>query len=346
MNDRHRLPFAALVLSLAAGAASLVAAQPQDEDGFRFRTGVELVNVTATVTDSSGRFVSGLEQDDFIVYEDGVPQTVTHFDNERVPVSLGLVVDTSGSMAGEKWEHAREALDRFLMDHLSPEDEVFLYRFSGEPVLVEHWTRDRGRLNRAIGRIHPRGGTALYDTVADAVPLADSGQNRKKAVVIISDGNDTDSRTSVYDLKQMIRQTEVLVYAVGIDGRSEITSPPFGRPRPPVRLPWPFPRPGGRRLPGQFPPVGRAPISGSPQGEHVNAGALRNLTDDSGGRTEVVRSSRDLAPATENIADELSQQYYLAYPAAAKRDGRWHAIRVELRDEEYRVRARRGYMAD
>lgn len=348
MTHGLRLRLAALVVSLAAGAAGVAAArqQQQDGEGFRFRTGVELVNVTATVTDLSGRFVSGLQQDDFIVYEDDVPQTVTHFSNERVPVSLGLVVDTSGSMAGEKWSHAREALDRFLLDHLSPEDEVFLYRFSGEPVLVEDWTTNRQRLSRAIGRIHPRGGTAMYDTVADAVPLADTGQNRKKAVVIISDGNDTDSQTSVYELKQLIRQTEVLVYAVGIDGTSGM-SPPFGRPRPPVRLPWPFPQPGRRRpFPGQFPPMGGGPIGRGPESERVNAGALRNLTDDSGGRTEIVRSSRDLAPATENIADELSQQYYLAYPAAAKKDGRWHTIRVEVRDERYRVRARRGYLAD
>ncbi len=77
----------------------------------------------------------------------------------------------------------------------------------------------------------------------------------------------------------------------------------------------------------------------------MNAAALRELTDDSGGRTEIVKTSRDLDPATSGIADELSQQYFLAYPAAAKKDGRWHTIRVEVRDQRYRVRARKGYMA-
>ena len=77
----------------------------------------------------------------------------------------------------------------------------------------------------------------------------------------------------------------------------------------------------------------------------MNVGALRAMTDDSGGRTEIVRSSRDLGPATQNIADELSQKYFFAYPAAAKKDGRWHEIRVEVRDKRYQVRARRGYMA-
>jgi hypothetical protein len=79
--------------------------------------------------------------------------------------------------------------------------------------------------------------------------------------------------------------------------------------------------------------------------DRVNAAALMELTDDSGGRTEIVESSRDLEPATTSIADELSQQYFLAYPAAAKKDGRWHTIRVEVRDGRYTVRARRGYVA-
>ena len=79
--------------------------------------------------------------------------------------------------------------------------------------------------------------------------------------------------------------------------------------------------------------------------DHVNVAALRDLTDDSGGRTEIVRDARDLNPATANIADELSKQYYLGYQSPGKKDGRWHAIRVELKNRSYRVRARRGYIA-
>jgi VWFA-related protein len=250
-------------------------------------------------------------------------------------------------MAGEKWDHARDALDRFLLDLLGPDDEVFLYQFNADPYLLEDWTTDRSRLSRAMQRIVPRGGTAMYDTMAEAVPLADSGRNRKKAIVVISDGNDTNSTTAVPDLKRLIRETEVLVYAIGIDGQAEITSGsgPFGRP--PVRLPFPFPIPGRRPYPGQPPNIGGGSGRGRvySQNDRVNAAALRELTDDSGGRTEIIRSSRDLDPATANIADELSQQYFLAYPAAAKKDGRWHSIRVEVRDQRYRVRARKGYMA-
>jgi Ca-activated chloride channel family protein len=188
----------------------------------------------------------------------------------------------------------------------------------------------------------------MYDTLAEAVPLADSGQNRKKAIVVISDGNDTHSSTAVSDLKRLIRETEVLVYAIGIDGDGESSSSGgvFGRP-PVIRLPFPFPIPGGRRrpYPGQPPWGGGGGIGSSRQSDRVNAAALHVLTDDSGGRTEIVRTSQDLDPATSNIADELSQQYFLGYAAAAKKDGRWHTIRVDVRDRRYRVRARKGYMA-
>ena len=323
--------------------------EQQSEDGFRFRTGVELINVSATVTDASGRFVPNLRKEDFIVYEDGQEQTITHFNAERVPVSLGIALDTSGSMAGEKFEHAQGALERFLFDLLDPNDEVFLVRFSTDANLEQGWTTDKGRISRALRRIAPRGGTAMYDAVAEAVPLADKGSNRKKAVLVISDGNDTNSETNISEVKQLVRQTEVLVYAIGIDGQSEITGyrPPVIQRRPPIQGPFPFPIPR-RGRPWPAPPRGGGGQSQGTwqrQDDRVNVGALRAITDDSGGRTEIVRSSRDLGPATQGIADELSQQYFFAYPAAAKKDGRWHEIRVELRDKRYQVRARRGYMA-
>jgi VWFA-related protein len=196
---------------------------PAEPETFRFKSGVELINVTATVSDFGGRFVSGLRSEDFAVYEDDQPVQVTHFSAERVPVSLGIALDTSGSMAGEKIQAARSALDRFLYDLLGPNDEMFLYRFANDPILLQSWTTDRQLLSRALGRITPNGGTAMYDTVAEAIPLAQRGQNVKKALVLISDGNDTASRSSIVEVKQLIRESEVLVYAIGIDGSEETT---------------------------------------------------------------------------------------------------------------------------
>jgi VWFA-related protein len=340
---------------MMAGNSS-VAGQKQDE--FRFRSGVDLVNVTATVTDRNGRFVPGLRQEDFIIYEENERQEVTHFSNERVPVSLGIVLDTSGSMVGEKLTYALQSVDRFLTRLLSPEDEIFLYKFSNFPELVQDWTTDRQRLSRAIRRVNAGGGTAMLDALVESVPLAQTGQHRKRAVVLISDGNDTDSQSSLSEVKQLIRESEVMVYALGIDGQSETTFGPPPTTRPPTGFPpFPAPFPGGRRPRGPggvglpqlpqfqwpFPPQGRTTVRRGD--DRVNVHALREITDDSGGRTEVVRSARDLDPATANIADELSRQYYLGYSSTTEKDGRWHTIRVETRDQSLRVRARRGYIA-
>ena len=158
-------------------------------------------------------------------------------------------------------------------------------------------------------------------------------------------------------MRERLRGSEVLVYAVGIDGDSLDQfrrSPP--QPRVPPRPPGPFP-PGRGRIP--IGPGGRLPafpqifgpgaggrsFPGSGNDDRVNVSALRDLTDDSGGRTEIVRTARDLNPATASIAEELSRQYAIGYVSPAGHDGRWHSIRVEPRNRSYRVRARRGYVA-
>jgi Ca-activated chloride channel family protein len=338
-------------------AASVVLAADRQErptgQGFSFRTGVELVNVTATVTDQSGRFVPGLTANDFVLYEDGKPQEITQFDSERVPVSLGIALDTSGSMLGEKIVAAQAALNRFLVDLLGSNDEVFLYRFDSRPTLVQGWTGDRRGLSRALGSVRPNGGTAIYDTVAEAIPLAQAGSRRKKALVVISDGNDTSSRTGVGELQQAIRETEVLVYAIGIDasGGNGYSAPPASSSSPatPRTLPVPSPFPGKAPPPVQAPPRPQPPPSRSSSRsssvDRVNPDALRAITDDSGGRTEIIVSPRDLDPATAGIADELSRQYFLGYTSTAPKDGRWHSIELRLKRGNYVVRARKGFVA-
>jgi Ca-activated chloride channel homolog len=319
---------------------------PATEPSARFKSGVELINVTATVSDALGRFVPGLRQDDFAVYEDNNQVEVTQFSAERVPVSLGIALDTSGSMAGRKMDAARGALARFTDQLLDRSDELFLYRFSNYPALVQGWTSDRQRLLSALDRMTPNGGTAMYDAVSEAIPLAQQGRNRKRALVVISDGNDTVSHLGIRDLKEQIHQSEVLVYAVGIDGEGEaVVRRAPQPPRIPIPVPMPFPgMPRGRWPPP--PPITGGTSSRRLSDDRVNAGALREMTDDSGGRTEIVRDPQDLDPATASIADELSKQYFLGYVSPGRKDGRWHSIRVDVRNRDYRVRSRRGYVAN
>lgn len=327
----------AVLAATVLGAATLAG---QDQGGVSFQSGVELINVTATVTDGEGRFISGLRKEDFRVYEDGEPQEITHFSSERAPVSLGIALDTSGSMTPDKMAAARAAIDRFVYDLLGDDDELFFLQFANRPRLVQEWTTDRRAISRAVTRVVPAGGTALYDAIADALPMAGIGEHPKKALLVISDGNDTNSRISVGELRSRIRESEVLVYALGVDGTARVV-----RSGPTIQLPGPFPFPMPRRAPPRrFPPIG-GNNSRMRSVERVNADALRQITDDTGGRTEVVRGFNELEGATARLADELSKQYYLGYASPGNNDGRWHSIRVEVRDRRLAVRARRGYIA-
>jgi Ca-activated chloride channel family protein len=326
-----------------AGALASVYGQVDAQEGFRFRSGVELVNVTVTITDRSGRFVPGLRRSDFVVYDDDQPVDISHFSAERVPVSLGIVLDTSGSMAGEKIERARASIERFLDQLRDPDDEVFLYGFASDVSLIQDWTRNHDAVSAGLRRVDAAGATAMYDAVSEAVRKAQDGRNRKKAVVLISDGNDTSSRSGLADVRRVVRGTEVLVYAIGIDGAGEATIRTRPPAFPPAPIPFPIPGQGRPRWPvrPQFQPS----IARVAAADRLNVQALREITDESGGRTEVVRNARDLNPATANIADELSQQYSVGYTSPDHRDGRWHTIRVEVRDRSVQVRARRGYIA-
>jgi Ca-activated chloride channel family protein len=287
MPSRLALIAAAFLVISASGRAQTV-----------FKSGVDVVTVTVTVTDDDGRFVSGLRKEDFTLRDDDVAQEILNFSNQRVPVSLGLVLDVSPSMTDEKMSAARRSINRFIYDLLDKEDELFLVQFSRRPQMLQTWTTNRGTLSRALDRTRSQGGTSLYDAVVASLPAAGSGLHPKKALLVLSDGDDTSSRNSIKSAQTAIRASEVLVYALGIESDQD-----------------------------------------------VDADALRKLTDDTGGRTEVVKGFRNLDAATARLAAELNQQYVLSYAAPVVRDGRWHAIKVTVQRRGAIVRARSGYMA-
>jgi Ca-activated chloride channel family protein len=202
---------------LIAGAVTFLLNRAQPEVfGQTFRSGVDLVVVQATVLDHDGRLVSGLGRDDFRVFEDGVEQRVVQFSGERVPVSLGLVVDVSDSMYGVRIAEARRALDRFVLGLLDEGDEAFLMVFNHAPLIKVPWTRPRALAGRLDG-VTPSGGTAIFDAVIKAASMFEKRRNQRCGLVVISDGADTASDAKLQDALRRLNQTDAFVYGIAID---------------------------------------------------------------------------------------------------------------------------------
>jgi VWFA-related protein len=201
----------------ACAAVPLLAQPAIDLRSKNFRAASELVTTAVTVRDAEGRLVTTLEQQDFIVEEDGVPQPITQFTKERVPVSLSLTLDISDSMRGQRMVDARAALAHFLDRLLAPEDEAALVGFNHEARLFAAWTTDRAGVRARLDEITPSGGTALYDAIDVSLPLFEGRQHPRAALLLVSDGADTASDTTPTALKQKLNRSDVFLYAIGID---------------------------------------------------------------------------------------------------------------------------------
>jgi Ca-activated chloride channel homolog len=205
-----------LLLALGCAlAVSVVLAEPGIH-GQAFRSGVDLVVVAATVLDGDGRLVSGLTQNDFHVFDDGVEQRIVQFNNDRVPVSLGLAVDVSDSMYGVRIAEARAAIDRFVLSLLDEGDEAFLMVFNHEPTVKAPWSRPRSLAGR-LDRVTPFGGTAIFDAVVKAASMFDTRRFQRCGLVVISDGNDTASDVSLQDTLRRLNQTDAFLYGIALD---------------------------------------------------------------------------------------------------------------------------------
>src|SRR5688572_27605692 len=180
-----------------------------------FRAHVDTVIVSVTVTDESGRLISTLTKDDFEIFENGAPQPVTQFTNERVPVSLGVLVDVSDSMRGRPIADARSAVERFVGTLLEPDDEAFVAAFNHLPRLVAPWTRPPASVT--LGAVKPWGSTAIYDALVTSAPLFDRRTHTRAALVVISDGADTASDRTLQQARAVLRRTDPFVYAIAID---------------------------------------------------------------------------------------------------------------------------------
>jgi Ca-activated chloride channel homolog len=206
------------LLAIALSGTSGPAASPQLVRSDQvLRSGVDIVTVTATVLDADGRLVTGLTRDAFEVYEDGERQTITQFTNERVPVGLGLLLDTSDSMFGQRIVDARKVVERFLFELLDSADESFVLAFNHYPHIISRWTSTPDEVKQALAALKPSGGTAIYDAVLGALPMIARRTRERAAVVVISDGADTASDATVSDVRKSLLRSDAFVYAIAID---------------------------------------------------------------------------------------------------------------------------------
>jgi Ca-activated chloride channel family protein len=307
------------------------------------RVDVRLVNVVTTVTETDGKFVPGLTPDDFTVLEDGVPQKISHFSQDRnVPVSVGILLDTSGSMVG-KMQTATAAVERFI-NNIHADDDIFLMTFARTITLEQDFTNDRRKLARALKSLTVSGGTLLYDGLRLAIDKVQMGRHEKRAILVISDGFDSGSRrSSLENLLGAIRGAEVLVYGLGT-GQTFYADPnehiPFTLPTPSSTARGPIVVSNSR---------GTGARRGVPNNvTGVNMSVLNQFAENSGGQAFLLESTfidkgdSEIDKVLTTIAEELRGQYTLGYyPSAPDRAG-YHTIKVTTR-KPYNVRARTGY---
>jgi VWFA-related protein len=255
------------------------------------RIDTTLVQIPVTVTDPLNRFVTGLEKEHFKVYEDKVEQTIAQFSSEDAPLSVGLVFDTSGSM-GPKLQKSRQAAAQFFKT-ANPEDEFFLVEFNDRPELAVPFTTDTEDIQNRLTFTQSKGKTALLDGVYLAMNTMKKARNPRKAVLIISDGGDNNSRYTESEIKNAVREADVQIYGIGI-----------------------FEQMGSR---------GRTPE------ELSGPGLLSEIAELTGGRSYNVENINELADIAAKIGIELRNQYMLYYtPKNQVRDGKYRHVLVKL----------------
>ncbi len=250
-----------------------------------------LVLVPVSVCDPMNRPVTGLEKEHFKVFDDKVEQTVTHFAMEDEPVDVGLVFDTSGSM-GYKLRRSRMAAAAFFKT-ANPEDEFFLVEFNDQPKLVTPFTRDVSEIQNQLTFAESRGRTALLDAIILALHEMKKSTKNRKALLIISDGGDNASRYTEGELRNLVREGDVLIYAMGI-----------------------FEAGGARDR--------------SPE-EAGGPGLLSQIAEQSGGRELEVNDLAEMPDIAAKIGIELRNRYVLGYsPSKQMRDGKYHHVQVKV----------------
>lgn len=304
MLHRFVVPQATILLlaALAAGQASRQVPS--------FRAGIDVVSLNVTVTDPTGRYVTDLGQDDFVIFEDGVQQDVTFFTRTPLPIALALLLDTSASME-EKLATAQEAAIGFAR-RLRPEDLGTVIDFDSRVNVTQPFTNDRGALEAAIRNASAGGSTSLHNAIYISlkelrkVRAAGTEEIRRQTIAVLSDGEDTSSLVTFEEVLELAKRSDTAIYAIGLRGRES----------------------GGNR--------------GFQEADFV----LRQLSQETGGRAFFPTNVGDLPKIYDQISEELASQYALGYTSKnPRRDGLWRRIVMRVNRPDVTARTKQGYYA-
>lgn len=277
-----------------------------------FRAEVDQVVVYASVYDDKGNLVTELSEEDFEIYEDRVQQQLTSFGRAEVPSTIGIVVDSSGSMKG-KQGLVNQAIHLFL-ELNNPQNELFLIKFDDEVSLEEEFTYEPADIQDSLDNILVRGGTAFYDAISLSIAKAEEGHEPKKVVIVFTDGEDKDSYYTQEEVLEQVRESETQVFVVAFLDEELKEGGFFG-------------------------------IFKSERNKLQNQ--IRAIAEETGGKAFFPEKIEELEKIFGSIAYELKNQYRLAYISdQSKKDGSWHRIDVRVKDakkKELKVRAKKGY---
>jgi len=291
--------------ALAAACACLAATLAAQQQG-KFRAGVELVSLNVTVTEGT-KYVMGLEQDAFEVFEDGVKQTITFFSRIQQPIALAILLDTSNSME-ENLSTAQEAATGFVR-RMHKEDAIEVIEFNSQVRIAQPFTNDVAGLERAIRQSTVNGSTSLYNAIYVSLNelkkerARSADEIRRQAIVVLSDGDDTSSLVEYDVVLDLAKRSETAIYAIGLR-QAEIGRPKFR------------------------------------EAEFV----LRQLSQETGGRVFFPTTIAELPKIYEQISEELASQYSIAYTSRnPMRNGAWRRVDVRVNRPGLAARTRRGY---
>jgi Ca-activated chloride channel family protein len=276
-----------------------------------FEAGIEIIQLAVSVMDAHNRYVTGLRENDFAVFEDGVRQDLTLFNHDDIPISLALMLDTSASM-DEKMKDVQDAAVRFVRT-LRPQDKARVMQFNDRPTTLQDFTNDVSSLESAVRRTESSGPTllhnALYVVLKDLAREKKAGELRRRAIVMLSDGEDTGSLVTDEQVLELARQTEINIYAIALRGSR-----------------------GGDRNRMSF-----------SQAAHL----LTAMARETGGQVYFPNSISELDSVYDRIAEELRTQYSLGYVSTNKRrDGRWRRVVVRAPErDDLQIRHKIGYYA-